>query len=115
MSLILSMVCRIEVTQSMPTTGDAVVELGEPSILDAKKSHEEKLFEYAKNVSIAEPHFLEFRLLQRLNLAQIQNELAQCKGQILAGSSASEKELKKLRVILHEYGEFVSINCHTLF
>jgi hypothetical protein len=93
----------MDITESNLAGGDVVVEANRPLVLDAGRSHQERLFDYA---SVTEPHFLEFRLLQRLNLVQIQNELALCKSRILAGSPADEQELKTLRVTLHEYGEF---------
>lgn len=51
-----------------------------------------------------EAHFVEFRLLQRLSLVQLQHELAQFKGRVWSHIEAAEQDVKFLRVTLQDYG-----------
>jgi len=98
----------MDITQPTLRIADVVVRLDGspmPNTDNVEKSYSERLFNYAHAASIREPHFLEFRLLHRLNLVHIQNDLAKFKGRILAQNSASEDDMKALRVTLHEYGE----------
>jgi hypothetical protein len=48
--------------------------------------------------------FGEFGMLHRLNLIDIQNDIANCRAVIWGGKSASKAEMGKLRVALREYG-----------
>ena len=66
-----------------------------------------RLFRHTRDSGNVDAHFLEFRLLQRLSLMQLQNELAREKGRIVENMDASEEDLKGLRKTLHEYGQSI--------
>ena len=67
--------------------------------------YSQRLFHHTCLSQSEDAHFLEFRLLQRLNLAQLQNELGRHKGAIWAHRKAPEEDMKSMRVTLREYGE----------
>ncbi len=48
----------------------------------------------------------EFKSLQRLNIVQIQNELAEIKGNIAAKKIVTVEQMKSTRRLLREYSEF---------
>ena len=78
-----------------------------PGVITEKMTYSQRLFHHTYASQNEDAHFIEFRLLQRLNLVQIQNELAQFKGDIWTKMGASQEEMKNLRVTLREYGEAV--------
>lgn len=63
-----------------------------------------QLYEYSRN--IREPHFLEFRTLQRINISELQNSLARQNSEIAKAQSASETQLKELRLTLEAYSTY---------
>lgn len=71
-------------------------------IITAADDYARKIYKYA--LEVRQPHFLEFRHLQRVNLSELQNELARKKGQFAESGSVSTEELVKLRETLHSYG-----------
>ena len=73
--------------------------------LSQDMSYTQRLFRHTYASQSEDAHFLEFRLLQRLSLAQLQNELARQKGDIWGNMEASEEDLRNLRKTLHEYGK----------
>ena len=74
-------------------------------IFKDKMTYSQRLFHHTYASQNEDAHFIEFRLLQRLNLVQLQNELAQIKGEIWNNMEASEEKMKTLRVTLREYGK----------
>jgi len=60
-----------------------------------------KLYEYSAEVR--EPHFLEYRHLQRINLTELQNELARQKVAFSKTKTVTPTELQALRITLHSY------------
>ena len=74
-------------------------------LLSQNMSYTQRLFRHTYASQSEDAHFLEFRLLQRLSLAQLQNELARQKGDIWGNMEASEEDLRSLRKTLHEYGK----------
>ena len=67
--------------------------------------YSQRVFHHTYACQSEDVQFLEFRLLQRLNLVQLQNELARHKAAIWEGMEASEEELKAVRGTLHDYGK----------
>lgn len=52
-----------------------------------------------------DPHFMIFRVLQRVNIIHIQNELARYKAIVRSEESASAEDLSQLRKLIHDYGK----------
>jgi hypothetical protein len=65
------------------------------------------LFHYAYTSRTDEVHVVENRMLHRLNIFHLQNELAKLKGSIWTDMNASEDNLIKLRELLHEHGRSI--------
>ena len=80
---------------------------GAAGILKNGMKHSERLFHHTYASLTEDMQFLEFRLLQRLNLVQLQNELARHKASVWKDMEASESELKAIRRTLSDYGEFL--------
>ena len=72
---------------------------------DPSMTYSQRLFHHTYASQNEGAHFMEFRLLQRINLVQLQNELSQMKGRVWTKLDISETDLKELRVKLREYGE----------
>jgi len=68
----------------------------------ADHEYERKIYSYA--AEIREPHFLEFRHLQRINLAELQNSLARQKALFAKSESVTTAQLSTLQNTLHSYG-----------
>jgi hypothetical protein len=64
----------------------------------------ERLLHYAKHSVDEKPHFIEFRLLQRLNIVEIQYDLVKRTAAALEGMDPPDTEEGSLRKSLHEYG-----------
>jgi hypothetical protein len=79
-----------------------------PGMILPGMDYAQRMFHYTYS-SADEILFMEFRLLQRLNLVELQNELARIKAAVWSEMSASEGDLKKLRITMHEYGKNASI------
>ena len=84
---------------------------GAPGMLKDGMTYSQRLFHHTYASQTEDAHFLEFRLLQRLNLVQLQNELARHKGAIWKNMEASEDDMRCLRVTLSDYGEYVFKPC----
>ncbi len=67
-------------------------------------SYEERLYHYVLGSVDDRLSFMEFRLLQRLNLVELQNELARIKVKVWNQKGASEHTMEKLRTSMHAYG-----------
>lgn len=76
-------------------------------IFNDKMSYAQRLFHHTYASQNEDVHFIEFRLLQRLNLVQLQNELAQMKGDIWTNMEISEEKAEALRVTLRHYGKYL--------
>jgi hypothetical protein len=68
-------------------------------------SYAKAVYRYAKDVR--DPHMLEFRHLQRINIAECQNALARQKASFAESGSVSTKELENLRTTFHSYGRLL--------
>ena len=75
--------------------------------LDDNMTYPQRLFHHTYASQNEDAHFMEFRLLQRLNLVQLQNELARIKGKVWRNLEASEEDMKDLRVKLRDYGTWI--------
>ena len=60
-------------------------------LLSLDMSYAQRLFRYTYASQSEDAHFLEFRLLQRLSLTQLQNELARQKGDTWENMEISER------------------------
>ncbi len=76
-------------------------------IFNDTMSYAQRLFHHTYASQNEDVHFIEFRLLQRLNLVQLQNELAQMKGDIWTNMEISEEKAEALRVTLRHYGKYL--------
>jgi len=65
---------------------------------------EKRLFHLSYNLCDEEPSFMEFRLLQLLNIVDIQYDLARDEATVRKDMRASNAKMKELRTKLHEYG-----------
>ena len=75
--------------------------------LDDNMTYSQRLFHHTYASQNEDAHLMEFRLLQRLNLVQLQNELARIKGKVWRNLEASEEDMKDLRVKLRDYGTWI--------
>jgi hypothetical protein len=68
------------------------------------ENHQKNLVEYVKDSLEHEEdfHFLRFEILQRLNIARFEEELAHTKSQVKKGATI---ELAELSRTLHDYGK----------
>ncbi|KAJ3950874.1 hypothetical protein N0V92_012733 [Colletotrichum tropicale] len=66
----------------------------------------ERVFRYSWHSGNDEPHILEYRILNRINLFHLQNELAKLKSAVWSDFSAKEDDLARLRTTLHDYAAF---------
>jgi hypothetical protein len=64
----------------------------------------DRLLHYTKNSVDEKPHFMEFRLLQRLNIVEIQYDLAKRTADAVDNKNPPDVERESLRKSLHEYG-----------
>lgn len=64
-----------------------------------------RVFRYSWHSGNDEPHILEYRILNRINLFHLQNELAKLKSAVWNDFSAKEDDLARLRTTLHDYGK----------
>ena len=79
-----------------------------PGMILPGMDYAQRMFHYTYS-SADEILFMECRLLQWLNLVEIQNELARIKAAVWSEISASEGDLEKLRITMHEYAKNASI------
>jgi hypothetical protein len=76
----------------------------------ADESLDQDLFNYVR-LSVQEEedlHFLRFEFLQRLNLTQLEVELARLRSKFNRNKALSLEDKTSLRIKLNEYGEFSS-------
>jgi hypothetical protein len=76
--------------------------LGE--ILD-NMGYDQRLFHHTFATQNDDVHFLEYRILHRLNIFHIQNRLAKLKGSCWKDKKASEADLSELKTTLHDYSK----------
>lgn len=77
----------------------------EPGIIQDGMLYSDRLFHYAYASQAEDVHFMEYRLLQRMNIFHIQNELARLKGTCWTNLDADENTMNQLKTTLHEYGK----------
>jgi hypothetical protein len=76
----------------------------EPGTISSGMDYEERLFHYSYDSCDEEPSFMEFRLLQLLNIVGVQNDLAKHEAVVRKDMRISSAKMKELRTTLHEYG-----------
>ena len=74
-------------------------------IIKDSMEYTERLFHYAYASQVDDVHFMEYRLLQRVNIFHIQNELAKLKAAYWTNLNAGNDTLDELKVTLHDYGK----------
>ena len=84
---------------------DPQVETKEAGVIEDGMDYENRLFHYAY-ATRHDLHFLEYRLLERMNIFHLQNKLARLKGSVWKEQKASDSEMDELKTTLHEYGKF---------
>lgn len=76
----------------------------QPGMSLPNMNYDQRLFHYTYSIADEKSSFMSFRLLQRLNLVHLQNELAQLKINVWKNMSASPEDLVTLRRTMSEYG-----------
>jgi hypothetical protein len=76
----------------------------EPGMITHDMEYDERLFHYSYDSCDKEPSFMEFRILQLLNIVGIQNDLAKHEAGVRKDMRVSTARMKELRTALHEYG-----------
>ena len=79
-------------------------------IIKDDMEYSEKLFHYTYATQWDEVHFLEFRLLHRLNIFHLQNKLAKLKGRYWDTLKVSDTELTEIGTALHSYSKAVFVH-----
>jgi len=74
-------------------------------VIEDGMDYDERLLHYTYATQQHELHFMEFRILQRLNIFRLQNRLARLKGNVHANLRAYESDADKLEATLHSYGK----------
>ncbi|KAK0260356.1 hypothetical protein LTR91_009420 [Friedmanniomyces endolithicus] len=78
-------------------------ELPKPGEILDGMDYSERLWHHTFATQDNDVHFLEYRVLHRLNIFDLQNQLAKLKGACWKDQKASEADLKKLKTTLHDY------------
>ena len=68
-------------------------------------TYNERLFHYTYASQQDEVHFMEFRILQRLNIFRLQNKLAELKASCWKELKPSDVDFENLKTTLHDYGK----------
>jgi len=68
-------------------------------------SYEERLFHYTYATRHTEMYFLEYRLLQRMNIFRLQNKVASLKGASWQNQKVQERDWDSIKIALHDYGK----------
>ena len=73
------------------------------------RTHDDAIYDFVQRKgSNADPlFFAEFKKLQRLNLVELQNELAILKGDIHTAEKVTRQQRQDLRRLLSEYSEYL--------
>ena len=85
---------------------DVLPEEVQPGMILPWMDYPQRLFHYTYASSDENLLFMEFKLLQRLNITEIQNDLAKCKASVWKGMSASRQDMINLRTTLGDYSKF---------
>jgi len=86
--------------ESKPESGNGMIYPG----IYPMMQYSQRLVHYASESRDEEPHLMEFRLLQWLNIIGIQNDLARHEAAVQKSGDISSDKMKELRTTLHEYG-----------
>ena len=74
-------------------------------VIEDGMNYGERLFHYTYATRHDDVHFLEYRMLHRLNIFHLQNRLAKLKGSCWTTHDICEKDLMDLKDRLHEYSK----------
>ena len=74
-------------------------------VIEDDMNYGERLFHYTYATRHDDVHFLEYRMLHRLNMFHLQNRLAKLKGSCWTTHASSEADLVDLKDTLHEYSK----------
>ena len=74
-------------------------------VIEDDMNYGERLFHYTYATRHDDVHFLEYRMLHRLNIFCLQNRLAMLKGSCWTNHDICEKDLVDLRETLHGYSK----------
>lgn len=78
-------------------------------------THEQRLFHHGIASMNDQPSFMQFWLLQKINLIEVQNDLAKLRGKIFNERAVSSQTAKDLKMLMHDYGQlFCLINVRVL-
>ena len=102
---------------SMPaicTQGAPIIESQKLGVVEDCMSDAERLFHYTYATRHDEVHFLEYRMLHRMNIFNLQNRLAESKASSWTKRGASDGELLDLKVKLHEYSKYLRSRAVTI-
>ena len=78
-------------------------------IIEDSMSAAERLFHYTFATGNNDVHFLEYRMLHRLNIFGLQNRLAELKGSFRTKHEVSNTDLLELKNTLHDYSKHLDI------
>jgi hypothetical protein len=98
---------KVKSPDSKPESGNGMIYPG----IYPRLSYDQRVFHYADESRDEEPHLMEFRLLQWLNIIGIQNDLARHEAAVQESKNISSDTMKELRTTLHEYGTSPGDGC----
>ena len=78
--------------------------------IDDSMSYGERLFHYTYATGHDDVHFLEYRMLHRLNIFNLQNRLAKFKGSCWTQHDIPETDLLDLKGMLHDYSKYFKVD-----
>lgn len=80
--------------------------------IEDNMNYGERLFHYTYATRNDDVHFLGYRMLHRLNIFRLQNQLAKLKGSSWTKHDISDTDLLELKNTLHDYSKH--LNLYTL-
>lgn len=85
-----------------------VAETPNLGVIEENMSYDERLFHYTYATRYDDVHFMEYRILHRLNIFHLQNKLAKLKGVCWTDHKLSDEKLTEMKTTLHEYSKLFS-------
>lgn len=84
------------------------------AVITGDMTYEQRLFQYTLSTGAEEPHFIMFRGLQRLNIIQLQIELAKIKKLSSETKQLSKTKSEELTKLLHDYSKMLMFIRHII-
>ncbi len=78
-------------------------------IIEDSMTYGERLFHYTYATRKDEVHFLNYRMLHRLNIFHLQNRLARLKGSVWTKLDVSDTDLLDLQSTLYDYSKHLCL------